>query len=273
VNQTIGFIGGGNMATSIIGGLISSQVMPANQIMVFEPSAEKAQSLHEEFGIVIADNNQHLVSHCDIVVIAVKPQVLETVLRPLASAFQTRQPLIVSIVAGITVDSIEQWLDGTFSVVRVMPNTPALIGEGASGLYASPRVGEQQKDMALSLMNAVGASAWVKSEKDIDSITALSGSGPAYFMLFIKSLIEAGVNAGLDEETAKALAVKTASGSAALINSSDLPLQTLIDNVTSPGGTTEQALLSFHQSDLPTIISKAFDAAKNRSEELSRELG
>jgi len=154
-----------------------------------------------------------------------------------------------------------------------MPNTPALIGQGASGLYANDRVNDEQRVVASQLVNAVGSSAWVDKENDIDSITALSGSGPAYFMLFIQSLIESAVNAGLEPEAAKTLAVKTASGAAALIDSSDLPLQTLIDNVTSPGGTTEQALLSFERSNLKGVVDSAFNAAKNRSEEMAKELG
>lgn len=273
MDQTIGFIGGGNMASSLIGGLINGGVITPTRITVFEPSSEKAQALQDQFGINIAQDNQQLISQSQIVVIAVKPQVLQAVLTPLASNFQASSPLIVSIVAGITAQSIEQWLGGKFAVVRVMPNTPALIGQGASGLYANDNVDESQRDAATTLVNAVGCSAWVDNENDIDSITALSGSGPAYFMLFIQSLIDAAVNAGLDPQTAKQLAVKTASGAAALIDGSDVPLQTLIHNVTSPGGTTEQALKSFNQAGLSDIVHHAFDAAKNRSEELAKELG
>jgi len=272
LDQTIGFIGGGNMASSLIGGLVNGGVLTPNNIMVFEPNADKAQSLSQQFGIKIAADNSELIQQSDIVVIAVKPQVLEKVLSPLATDFQANKPLIVSIVAGITANSIEQWLAGEYAVVRVMPNTPALVSQGASGLYANNNVSIEQKEASTMLMNAVGESAWVDTEKDIDSITALSGSGPAYFMLFIQSLIDSAVNAGLDPDTAKQLAVKTASGAAALIESSDTPLQTLIDNVTSPGGTTEQALLSFADSDLPEVVNKAFNAAKNRSEELAQEL-
>ena len=272
MDQTIGFIGGGNMASSLIGGLINGGVIAANKIVVFEPNAEKAQSLADQFGVNIAPDNVDLINRSQTVVIAVKPQVLQTVLSPLATNFQVSNPLIISIVAGITASSIDQWLNGKFAIVRVMPNTPALVSQGASGLFANNKVTSEQKDSATLLMNAVGCSAWVETEQDIDSITALSGSGPAYFMLFIQSLIDSAVKAGLDPKTAKTLAVKTASGAAELIQSSDTPLQTLIDNVTSPGGTTEQALLSFHKSNLPDIVNDAFNAAKNRSEELAKEL-
>ena len=273
MKQTIGFIGGGNMASSLIGGLINGGVVTPDNIFVFEPGAEKAQALKAQFGINIASSNEQLVETSSVVVIAVKPQVLKTVLSPLSSAFKAASPLIVSIAAGIPANSIEQWLDGQFSIVRVMPNTPALVGQGASGLYANAHVSTEQRDAASTLMNAVGDSAWVEKEQDIDSITALSGSGPAYFMLFIKSLIDAATKAGLDADTAKKLAVKTAIGSAELINSSDSDLTTLIDNVTSPGGTTEQALLSFNNAGLSSTVEDAFNAAKIRSEQLAKELG
>jgi len=261
------------MATSLIGGLIENGTLMPDQVLVFEPNADKATTLNDQFGVRIAKTNSELIASCDAVVIAVKPQVLESVLTPLGSDFKAKQPLIISIVAGITVKSIEKWLGAQFAVIRVMPNTPALVGEGASGLFGNSRVSDQQRELATQLLNAVGYCAWVSSEVDIDSVTALSGSGPAYFMLFIKSLIEAGVNAGLDNQTAEKLALKTASGAAALIESSELDLQTLIDNVTSPGGTTEQALKAFEKSDLPAIVANAFNAAKNRSEELANELG
>ena len=273
MNQTIGFIGGGNMASSLIGGLINGGVVQAHNIIVFDPSVDRAQELKRQFNIQTAQNNEELVEKSSVIVIAVKPQVLKTVLEPLATSFQKKSPLIVSVVAGITADSIEKWLDGNFAIVRVMPNTPALVGQGASGLYANENVSANQKAISSELINAVGSSAWVSNENDIDSITALSGSGPAYFMLFIQSLIDSAVNAGLNPEAAKELAVKTASGAAALIESSDLPLQTLIDNVTSPGGTTEQALLSFERSNLKGIVDDAFTAAKKRSQELAKELG
>ena len=265
------------MAASLIGGLLGkggqSATLSADRIMVFEPNAERAAQLHEEFGVTIAADNDTLVRQSDIIVIAIKPQVMKQALSPLVAAFAESNPLIVSIVAGITVASILQWLQGDYAVVRIMPNTPALVGAGASGMYANSQVEDSQRELAAQLMNAVGTSAWVASENDIDSVTALSGSGPAYFMLFIQGLIDAGVKAGLEEDTAKQLAVQTAAGAAALVASSDKSLQVLIDNVTSPGGTTEQALKSFEQTELKRIVGEAFDAAKRRSEELAAELG
>jgi len=279
VINKVGFIGGGNMAGSLIGGLISagnsagSNSPAANDIAVFEPNDERAQQLKDQFSVNIAESNHTLVENCDVVVLAVKPQVLQTVLEPLADSFKQSKPLIVSIVAGIRGDSIEQWLGEEYAVVRVMPNTPALVGAGASGLYANQRVSGEQKALTELLLNVTGISVWVNSEADIDTVTALSGSGPAYFMLFIQSLVEAAEAAGLDADTAKQLAVATASGAARLIDASEDSISTLIKNVTSPGGTTEQALVSFDNSKLNDVVLTAFEAARRRSETLAEELG
>ena len=276
VNTKLGFIGGGNMASSLIGGLVNNsdqQDLTPQDIMVYEPNAEKAEQLRAQFNIQLATDNTQLIEFANVIVIAVKPQVLQNVLEPLTQAFKSKKPLIVSIVAGIRSNSIEQWLDHEYAIVRVMPNTPALVGAGASGLYANQKVNDEQKTTTETLLNAVGMCRWVDQENDIDSVTALSGSGPAYFMLFIKSLIDAAEAAGLDKKTAKDLALATASGSTELIANSEDSLQTLIDNVTSPGGTTEQALLSFDTDKLSTIVGSAFEAARRRSEELADQLG
>jgi len=276
VKTKIGFIGGGNMASSIIGGLLNTKknnIQLNNQdIWVFEPNKDKTQDLKNNFNIQIAADNRQLLVECNIVIIAVKPQVLQKVLKPLKETFKTQQPLIVSIAAGIRSNTIEQWLGGEYALVRVMPNTPALVGSGASGLYANSRVSDKQRQITEELLNSIGINHWVKKESDIDIVTALSGSGPAYFMLFIKSLIESAESAGLDPKTAKELAVATASGTAKLIANSNASLETLMDNVTSPGGTTEQALFSFKDQELPQVIHNAFEAARLRSEELADEL-
>jgi pyrroline-5-carboxylate reductase len=274
VTNRIGFIGGGNMATSLIGGIASQGDTPVKNLWVFEPNADKAQALAIEFGINVAKDNSELIANSDIVVIAVKPQVLQKVLTPCAQDFKRQRPLIISVVAGIAAASIEKWLNDEFAIVRVMPNTPALVGMGACGLYANQKVEQHQRDAAAKLCNTVGISAWVNSEADIDSVTALSGSGPAYFMLFVQGLIEAAEAAGLSSDTAKAFAVQTAAGAAQLIAASgDTPLQTLIDNVTSPNGTTERALQSFGNANIKQVIADAFEAARTRSDELAKELG
>lgn len=261
------------MATSLIGGLIKAGIVSPAKIAVYVPSFEKAQALASEFGITAATSNDELVEISDIIVLAVKPQVLQKVLQPLSRLFSDDDKMLISVVAGISANSIQSWLANDLPIVRVMPNTPALVGSGASGMFANDKVSTEQRKAAMQLMQAVGVAEWVTNEKDIDSVTALSGSGPAYFMLFIQSLVNAGVAAGLEPETAKKLALATASGTAELVSTSNLSLQTLIDNVTSPNGTTEQALKMFHQHDLPAIVQHAFDAAKRRSEELAQELG
>ena len=261
------------MASSLIGGLVAKNNEAAKHLYLFEPSQEKATELKNRYDLNLALNNEELVSNCDVVVIAVKPQALKNILIPLRSVFSEKQPLIISVVAGIRATSIEQWLEQGIALIRVMPNTPALIGKGASGLYANKNVNSDQKTVAQSILDAVGLVEWVENEDDIDSITALSGSGPAYFMLFIQGLIEASVKAGIAPETAKNLAVQTAIGSAELVLSSDIPLQNLIENVTSPNGTTEQALISFSNSNLKGIIEEAFNSARKRSTELADELG
>ncbi|MEM7360137.1 MAG: pyrroline-5-carboxylate reductase [Pseudomonadota bacterium] len=276
MSTNIGFIGGGNMATSLIGGLCRSDqdapLVQAEQIWVFDKSADKTQTLKSNYGINVAASNDEMVICCDILVLAVKPQILETVLTPLVDSFAEKQPLLVSVVAGIKSVTMERWLGRELPIIRVMPNTPALVAVGASGLYANARVSEEQKRLTVGLLDATGLSAWVDNEADIDSVTALSGSGPAYFMLFIQSLIDAGVQAGIEPETAKTLAVQTAVGAAELIRQSDNSIATLIDNVTSAGGTTEQALISFREAGLPGIVADAFTAAKTRSEEMATEL-
>jgi len=235
---TIGFIGAGNMASAMIGGLVGKQ-LKGKQIVVYDPSADNLQKLNVQFGVETCDSNEALVSKSDVVVIAVKPQVMQNVLAPLKSAFASKQPLIISIAAGIPCGHMTEWLGQEHSIVRVMPNTPALIGAGASGLYANDLVSNEQKDIAETLLNAAGSSAWVQSEEDIDAVTALSGSGPAYFMLFVKSLIDSGIEAGLDQDAATSLALQTCEGSAKLMRESDDSIAELINKVTSPNGTTE----------------------------------
>lgn len=259
------------MATSLIGGLVPNTIKAEN-IMVSEPNAEKGEQLKSQFGIMVTNSNNELVEQSDVIVLAVKPQSMHEMLKPLVDSFSQQNKLIISVAAGIQIQSIEKWLNSKQAVVRVMPNTPALVGAGASGLYANESVNPEQKTITKTLMNAVGKSVWVENETDIDSVTALSGSGPAYFMLFIQSLTNAAIEAGLDANSAKQLAVDTAAGAAELIRQSPDSLDELITKVTSPGGTTEQALKTMHQAQLPDILKQAFEAARLRSIELAKQL-
>ena len=278
--HSIGFIGGGNMARSIIGGLVPD-IIDSRCIHVFDPNLEQLNQLQEQFNVVASASNEDLITHCDVIVLAVKPQAMSTVLSPISTALCEKSPLIISIAAGITNDLILQTINkscnstqsnNSLAIIRVMPNTPALVKAGASGMYANKYVTSSQKEIADTLLSAVGSAVWVENEIDIDAVTALSGSGPAYFMLFIKSLIESAEQAGLSHTVAKQLAIDTCAGSAKLIQNSDTDITQLIKNVTSPGGTTEQALLSFKNNELPLIIDKAFQAALKRSIELGTEL-
>ena len=259
------------MAASLIGGLLEAGHARAN-LIVFEPHQPRAKQLKQTWQIELGADNADVITQSDVVVLAVKPQILQPVLQPLATVFAARRPLIISVVAGIRATSITKWLDFDHAIVRVMPNTPALIGAGASGLYANSQVSAEQRSIAANLLNSVGTSAWLPNEADIDSITALSGSGPAYFMVFIQSLINAAIEAGIEANTAKTLAVQTALGSAQLIAQSEDDLARLIEQVTSPNGTTQAALQAFADAGLAHTVQQAFTAAKQRSEQLANEL-
>lgn len=267
----IGFIGGGNMATSLIGGMVPAR--GADKIMVSEPLAEKRSELQASFDIAVTEENDALVAQCDVVVIAVKPQVMQTVLEPLGDAVQQHKPLLVSVAAGITMESMSKWLGGYDRLVRVMPNTPALVGRGASGMFANPAVEPQERQTAQEIMECVGVAAWVPAEKDIDSVTALSGSGPAYFFYLMEIIDRTAVELGLDPETAKKLTLQTALGAAELAGQSPDGFATLREKVTSPGGTTEAAINSMESADARRIISDGVKAAASKSEELAKLLG
>ena len=271
----IAFIGAGNMASAIMGGLIENG-FSAKNIYASDPSQEKLDELTGKFGINGDTNNQAVIEQADVVIVAVKPQVMELVLSPLKDALKAKQPLLISVAAGINLDSLMQWAgpdNQALAIVRCMPNTPALVGQGASGLFANENVSTQQKELSETILNAVGISLWVNTESELDAVTAVSGSGPAYYFLFMEAMIEAGKKLGLSESTAKQLTLKTALGAATMASeSNDSPAQ-LRKNVTSPNGTTEQALNSFVESGIEGIVEKALTAANDRSVQLSEELG
>ncbi|GAA6135422.1 pyrroline-5-carboxylate reductase [Oceaniserpentilla sp. 4NH20-0058] len=268
----IAFIGGGNMATAILGGLIENGYNSQN-ILVSDSSQEKLVQLKDQFKVQTFNDNQAAAEQADIIMLAVKPQVMQQVIAPLATTFKNKKPLIISIAAGISLESLSKWTDPSLAIVRCMPNTPALVQKGASGLLANSNVSATQKQLTDDILKAVGLSVWVNSEQDLDAVTALSGSGPAYFFLFIEAMINAGEKLGLEAETAKLLALQTALGAATMAaKSADEPAQ-LRKNVTSPNGTTEQAILTFQNLKLEDTVSKAMQAAFNRSIELSEELG
>ena len=269
-NLSIGFIGGGNMARSLIGGLIASK-FNSQQIHVSDPGEAKRQALQNDFGIQVHADNQAIVDQCDVVVLAVKPQVLKAV----ATALDTKQPgrLYLTIAAGIRSDSLQHWLGDQQSIVRAMPNTPALVQSGASGLFANSYVNDNQKDAAESIMRAVGLTLWVDDEEQMDAVTALSGSGPAYLFMVMEAMENAAKNLGLPQETARLLTIQTAFGAAKLALEIEEEPAVLRQNVTSPGGTTEQAINQLQQGGLMNLFNDAMQAAYQRAKELADELG
>lgn len=270
--NTIGkicFIGGGNMARALIGGLKTNGYLMSD-INVIEPEAEKRAALQADFGVSVTEQLPS-VGLADIVVLAVKPQQLRDLSIFLGSLLQKQ--LIISIAAGIRAQDIGRWLGGYQSIVRVMPNTPAQIQAGVSGLYALPAVNAAQRSQAELIMKAVGELIWLNDEAQIDAVTAISGSGPAYVFYFIEALQQAALELGLNEEQAKTLSLQTFIGASKLAEQSTESPATLRSQVTSKGGTTEQAILSMETAEVKAAIISAAKAAARRSEELGDLLG
>ncbi|KAI9024732.1 pyrroline-5-carboxylate reductase dimerization-domain-containing protein [Hyaloraphidium curvatum] len=282
------FIGGGNMGGAIIGGLLARKVYGADDIVVSEPHKPAADALKERYHVRIAKDNSDAVNGpdgvpADVVVLAVKPQVLRSVCEALAPAVQKHKPLVLSIAAGIRAVDIGRWLgdagDGSspVAVVRSMPNTPALLGQGAAGMFASPAVSEQQKTRAVTIMEAVSPQVhWVPQESLIDVVTALSGSGPAYFFLMVEALEDAAVKLGLSREVARALAAQTCVGAGLMVidqNKEGVDPAELRRRVTSPQGTTEAGVKVLEGMGFRDIVAKCVDAANNRGIELGDVFG
>ncbi len=256
------------MATSLINGLIADGYNP-DCITVSDPDREKLAQLAARLGIHTEHDNHTAIPGTEVVVLAVKPQVLESVARELASSIQEHQPLIISIAAGVQEGSLREWLGEQVTLVRAMPNTPAMIQAGATVLHAGKGVSETQKNLAESILRAVGLTRWVADEALMDAVTAVSGSGPAYFFLVMEAIEDAAKGMGLDEPTARLLTLQTALGAARMAMESNDPPSILREKVTSPGGTTERALSILKQGRLKELFSHALDGAKQRSVELS----
>jgi len=270
--RKIGFIGGGNMATSLIGGIISDECLASN-IWVAEPDAERREALVNRFGINVTADNAELVAAVDVVVLAVKPQVLHEVCSALSDAVRTHRPLVLSVAAGIRVADIDRWLGGDNAIVRTMPNTPALVKSGATALFGNAQVNGDQRELAEAIMRAVGLTLWLDEESQMDAVTALSGSGPAYFFLVIELLQQSGTRLGLSEDNARLLALQTAFGAAKMALESSDDSSVLRARVTSPGGTTEKALGILEQGGIRELFDKALEGARDRAGELADELG
>ncbi|WP_083000764.1 pyrroline-5-carboxylate reductase [Halomonas sp. GT] len=267
----ITFIGAGNMASAIIGGLIDSGVSPSD-ITATAPNDSELAPLKARLGINTNTDNNAAVADANVVVLAVKPQIMRSVCEAMRDNVQHQSPLIISIAAGLDAATIDQWLGGSNALVRCMPNTPSLVGIGASGLYANSAVSEEQRTLATQLMEAVGIVEWVEEESLLDAVTAVSGSAPAYFFLMFEAMEEAAVKLGLPAATARRLAIQTALGAATMAQRSDKDPATLKQNVMSPGGTTERAIQHMEDAQLRATIADAMQACAQRAEAMSKEL-
>ena len=266
--DTIAFIGGGNMARSLIGGLVA-RGRDAATIRVSEPVPELREALRRDFGVEVVDANAGAVDGAGTWVLAVKPQVLRGVCEALAPLAQEARPLVVSIAAGITSSQIEAWLGGGIAVVRCMPNTPALLGAGVTGLYANPRVDGAGREAAQSLLSAAGETVWIGDEALMDAVTATSGSGPAYVFLLSEAMQAAAQREGLPADAARTLVLQTILGAARMLTEGDAGADELRRRVTSPGGTTQAAIETFEAGGFRELVEAAIRAATVRGRELS----
>ncbi len=264
----IAFIGGGNMAQSLIGGLCKAGTS-ASSIHVAEPRQEAREVLRKNYGVVCTAANPEAVQAAGLWVFAVKPQILRSVCRELAPLAQRQHPQILSIAAGIRSEQIDRWLDGGQSIVRAIPNTPALLGAGATGLFANAQTQVSGRDTAEQVMATVGKTIWVEDEALIDTVTALSGSGPAYLFLLAEAMENAAVSQGLSRDAACLLAAQTVLGAGRMLTESADPAKLLRKRVTSPGGTTAAALEIFYNGGFSELVAAALQAAAQRGAELA----
>ena len=265
----VAFIGGGNMASAIIGGLIDQGMAPS-ALLVVEPFEQARAQLKKQFGLQASEAATDALKSCRTVVWAVKPQTFKEAAAPVA-AF-TRDALHLSVAAGIRSDSVGRWL-GAARVARAMPNTPALVGKGMTGLYAGPAVGPADRADVEALLGPTGDLLWFEREEQLDAVTALSGSGPAYVFYFLEAMVKAGTQMGLSESQARQLAVATFSGASALASSSGDSLETMRQRVTSKGGTTYAAITAMDEGGVQAAFVKAMEAARRRADEMGQEFG
>ena len=272
MNKRITFIGAGNMARSLIAGLIEDHA--ELQIRISDPSEAQLQALQQGMpGIAAFTDNEEAVSGADIIVLAVKPQIMQNVCEPLQAIIQKQKPLIISIAAGVGIANLTKWLGAqALPIVRCMPNTPALVQSGMTGLYANEQVSNEQRDLAESILRSVGITLWLSDEDKLDAVTAVSGSGPAYFFLVMEAMQDAAKKLGLSADEGRLLVLQTAFGAAKLALESIDDAATLRQRVTSKGGTTEAALEKLIDGGLPALFEEALKAAENRSVELKKTI-
>ncbi|MCD6039228.1 MAG: proC [Gammaproteobacteria bacterium] len=255
------------MGSSLLEGLLTKQY-PSEKITITDVSVEKLNQIKKRFNVNTTTNNLDATEKSDIIIFAIKPQIFSKIALELSVSIQQKKPLVISIAAGITVSSIQNWLGGEIPIIRSMPNTPALIGCGATALFANDYITQKQRHLAETILRAVGITLWLDEEKLIDAVTALSGSGPAYFFLIIEALQQAGERLGLSKEFSRLLTLQTAYGAARMALESEKSITELRKAVTSPGGTTEQGIKILEEANIREIMAKATLAAKKRAEEL-----
>ena len=267
-SNIIGFIGAGNMASSMIGGL-RQQGFAAEQIWAADPSSAQLQRLADEFAIQTHTDNQVLAATCDTLVLAVKPNICHSAIAQINNKLSDQ--LLISIAAGITTELLSNWLEKPMAIVRCMPNTPALLGLGASAAFANASTDDTQRALATTLLSSIGICEWVNDEALLDVVTAVSGSGPAYFFLLMEMLQHAAIELGLPETIAIRLIKQTALGAAQMVQTADADFTTRREQVTSPGGTTECAIEHLEQEDIRQIVSRAISAADQRAKQLAEK--
>jgi pyrroline-5-carboxylate reductase len=270
--RKLAFIGGGNMAAALIGGL-TRRGLASERVVVADPSQDQLQRLVRDYAVTVAADNASAVKGAEVVILAVKPQQMRAVALGLAPHMAAAHPLVISVAAGIPHAALARWFGHEIPVIRTMPNRPALNGFGATGLFAPPSVGAANRALAEMIMGAVSATVWVEHESQMDTVTALSGSGPAYFFLFMEALEAAAHERGLPNDVAHQLTLETAFGAAQMARHSKDSLATLREQVTSKGGTTAAALAVLDAAGLRAIVAHAVAAADRRSAELAAEYG
>jgi len=267
-NSSIAFIGGGNMARSLVGGLVA-RGHDADSIRVAEPVAELRDGLQRDFGVHVFEHARDAVDGASSWLLAVKPQVVRAVCADLATIAQAQHPLVLSIAAGITAAQLQRWLGSGTAVVRAMPNTPALLGAGITGLFANAATSATQRTDAAALLGTVGPTVWIDEETTMEAVTAVSGSGPAYVFLLAEAMQAAGIAQGLTAATARALVGQTLLGAATMLTRLEEPADVLRKRVTSPGGTTQAAIEVFEAGGFHALVDRAITAATQRGRQLS----
>lgn len=267
----IAIIGTGHMGEALLSGLIASG-HPREKLFAADPSETRSAEIKARLGITTSQHNEDAIKFGSIVLFAVKPQQLKEVILEQKQLLLAKRPLLISIAAGVRESTIRSWLDEQIAIVRAMPNMPALIQTGMTALYANKLVSQEDKNLAESVLRAVGVTVWMTDESQMDVVTAISGSGPAYFFYIMEALQEAGISLGLSENVSRLLTIQTAFGASRMVLESDETLSTLCKQVTSKGGTTEEAIKVFENANLKAIFKEAISKACNRSQQLAKLL-